>query len=173
MIRDCYKDASIKKTFNQIPPAMLAVFVCVLLCLAGCGAKGNENGVSDNGATAGDTAVSADVAAEISKVISDEAGSVIIAGDESEIPGLEAVIADFNEYYPNVEVEYYDLTDDEASEGLVEKSVAGDLETDPDSEVSGNTADEYAAERKAASYRLALEKCLEEGAADRFISDKL
>ncbi|MCR4946565.1 MAG: ABC transporter substrate-binding protein, partial [Lachnospiraceae bacterium] len=173
MIRDCYKDASIKKTFNQIPPAMLAVFVCFMLCLAGCGAKRSENGVSDNGVTAGDTAVSADVSAEISKVISEDAGSVIIAGYDSEISGLNEVIADFNEYYPNVKVEYYDLTDDEASGGLMENSAAGDLVTDPDSEVSGNTADEYAAERKAASYRLALEKCLEEGASDLFISDKI
>ena len=98
MIRDCYKDASIKKTFNQIPPAMLAVFVCFMLCLAGCGAKRSENGVSDNGVTAGDTAVSTDAAAEISKVISEDAGSVIIAGDDSEIPGLNEVIAGFNEY---------------------------------------------------------------------------
>ena len=168
MIRGNIQIASIKKLFNQIPPALLAVFVCVSLVLCGCGTTEKKDPITDN-AVSGDQIVSGDGvdnAEETSKIISEEKGIINFYGNQEMIPGLDALISDFNEYYPNVEVEYTDLTADfhsTSSDGASDK-----VEDEINEEYDEITSEEY-----AARYRLAIENACENGTVDLFISDKI
>ncbi len=167
MIRGIDKIASIRNSYtNKIPPALLAVFVCVLVILGGCGAEEKTNIVSEDTVVSADSAIAvSDNEAELSKVISDEQGVVNIGGDMDEIPGLEVIVDDFNEYYPNIAVNYINLTV-ETSENTGDPETAEDINSAAD---RGFIQKEYS----DAYYIHELEPALDSGELDVFISDKI
>ena len=167
MIRGIYKIASIVNSYtNKIPPALLAVFVCVLVILGGCGTEQKSNIVSEETEQFADSAIAvSDNEAEFSKVISDEQGVVNIGGDMDEIPGLEVIVDDFHEYYPNIAVNYINLTA-ETSENAGEPENADEVNGAAD---TGFIQKEYS----DAYYIHELEPALDSGELDVFISDKI